>query len=147
MFFLGWHEIRQTLYESLPEGVVDFGKKFDRYIDEGHAGVHVHFRVCTTPPGLHAARPSPVTHFEVVGGLLKFRRIAHPTTGVMGCLILCCTYQDGAEVQAKVLIGADGYFSGVRAQMLNDGPPEFTGNVMWRARFPLRSGFTTDRTR
>ncbi|CAL5227826.1 g10854 [Coccomyxa viridis] len=98
MFFLGWHEIRQTLYESLPEGVVEFGKKFDRYSDEGDAGVHVHFK-------------------------------------------------DGDEVQAKVLIGADGYFSGVRAQMLDDGPPEFTGNVMWRARFPLRSGFTTDRTR
>ncbi len=65
----------------------------------------------------------------------------------MGCLSICCAWQDGDKVQAKVLIGADGYFSGVRAQMLDDGPPEFTGNVMWRARFPLRSGFTTDRTR
>ena len=45
MFFLGWHEIRQTLYESLPEGVVEFGKRFDRYSDEGDAGVHVHFKV------------------------------------------------------------------------------------------------------
>ena len=68
-------------------------------------------------------------------------------TGVGASLILCYTCQDGNEVRAKVLIGADGYFSGVRAQMLDDGPPEFTGNVMWRARFPLRSGFTTDRTR
>lgn len=47
MFFLGWHEIRQTLFESLPEGVVEFGKKFDRYSDQGDAGVHVHFKVCT----------------------------------------------------------------------------------------------------
>jgi salicylate hydroxylase len=46
-----------------------------------------------------------------------------------------------------MLVGADGYFSRVRAQMLGDGPPEFTGNVMWRARFPLRQGFSTDRTR
>ena len=60
---------------------------------------------------------------------------------------MLCFPQDGEEVHAKVLIGADGYFSDVRAQMLDDGPPEFTGNVMWRARFPLRSGFTTDRTR
>ena len=52
MFFLGWHEIRQTLYESLPEGVVEFGKKFDRYSDEGDAGVRVHFKVGTTCIGL-----------------------------------------------------------------------------------------------
>ena len=51
MFFLGWHEIRQTLFESLPKGVVEFGKKFDRYSDEGNAGVHVHFKVCCTPFG------------------------------------------------------------------------------------------------
>ena len=49
MFFLGWHEIRQTLFESLPKGVVEFGKKFDRYSDEGDSGVHVHFKVCTHP--------------------------------------------------------------------------------------------------
>ena len=29
------------------------------------------------------------------------------------------------SVRAKVLIGADGYFSGVRKQCLNDGPPMF----------------------
>ena len=52
MFFLGWHEIRQTLYESLPEGVVEFGKKFDRYNDEGDAGVRVHFKVGTARIGV-----------------------------------------------------------------------------------------------
>jgi 2-polyprenyl-6-methoxyphenol hydroxylase-like FAD-dependent oxidoreductase len=28
-------------------------------------------------------------------------------------------------VRAKVLVGADGYFSGVRQQCLDDGPPNF----------------------
>ena len=28
-------------------------------------------------------------------------------------------------VRAKVIIGADGYFSAVRQQCLNDGPPDF----------------------
>lgn len=46
-----------------------------------------------------------------------------------------------------MLVGADGYFSKVRQQMLGDGPPEFTGNIMWRARFPLRQEFSTDRSR
>lgn len=59
MFFLGWHEIRQTLYESLPEGIVEFGKKFDRYSDQGDAGVHVRFKVSALPSGLtlHIRRP------------------------------------------------------------------------------------------
>ncbi len=29
------------------------------------------------------------------------------------------------SVHAKVLVGADGYFSKVRTQCLNDGPPDF----------------------
>ena len=32
---------------------------------------------------------------------------------------------DQAPVRAKVLVGADGYFSKVRTQCLNDGPPAF----------------------
>ena len=33
--------------------------------------------------------------------------------------------RDQAPVRAKVLVGADGYFSKVRTQCLNDGPPTF----------------------
>ncbi|KAK9818206.1 hypothetical protein WJX72_008832 [[Myrmecia] bisecta] len=43
-------------------------------------------------------------------------------------------------LRVKVVIGADGYFSGVRAQCLNDGPPTFAGTVMWRGRIPWRDG-------
>ncbi|KAK9906811.1 hypothetical protein WJX75_008443 [Coccomyxa subellipsoidea] len=98
LFFLGWHEIRGTLYEGLPPGVVDFGRRYASYDDQGSDGV-----------------------------LVKMK--------------------DGSSLRARLLIGADGYFSKVRTQMLDDGPPEFTGNIMWRARFPLRQGFSTDRTR
>ncbi len=45
MFFLGWHEIRQTLYDFLPEDVVEFGKRFRSYSDEGEAGICVRFKV------------------------------------------------------------------------------------------------------
>ena len=45
MFFLGWHEIRQTLYDSLPSSVVEFGRKFDSYTDQGQDGILLRFRV------------------------------------------------------------------------------------------------------
>lgn len=32
-------------------------------------------------------------------------------------------------VHAKVLVGADGYFSKVRTQCLNDGPPTFNVSI------------------
>jgi len=36
-------------------------------------------------------------------------------------------------VHAKVLIGADGYFSKVRTQCLNDGPPTFNVSIPLQA--------------
>ncbi|KAL0018623.1 hypothetical protein WJX79_002055 [Trebouxia sp. C0005] len=43
-------------------------------------------------------------------------------------------------VHAKVLVGADGYFSKVRAQCLDDGPPTFNESVLWRARVGWQEG-------
>lgn len=34
-------------------------------------------------------------------------------------------FQDGSSVMAGLLIGADGYFSRMREQCLQDGPPSF----------------------
>jgi hypothetical protein len=47
--------------------------------------------------------------------------------------------QDGGEpVKARILIGADGYRSRIRAQLRSDDPePEFQDCVMWRARVPF----------
>lgn len=47
------------------------------------------------------------------------------------------------SVHAKVLVGADGYFSKVRTQCLNDGPPTFNGAVLWRARVGWQEGMPT----
>ena len=44
---------------------------------------------------------------------------------------------DQAPVRAKVLVGADGYFSKVRTQCLNDGPPTF--NVSYSPSHPKMS--------
>ena len=38
--------------------------------------------------------------------------------------------RDQPSVRAKILIGADGYFSRIRKQCLNDGPPMFAVSVM-----------------
>lgn len=45
LFFLGWHEIRQTLYEAVPPEVVQFGRRYAGYTDEGPDGVVVRFQV------------------------------------------------------------------------------------------------------
>ena len=45
LFFLGWHEIRETLYEGLPSGVVEFGRRYASYDDQGADGVVVKFKV------------------------------------------------------------------------------------------------------
>eukprot|EP00195_Chlamydomonas_chlamydogama_P004436 CAMPEP_0202921240 /NCGR_PEP_ID=MMETSP1392-20130828/77287_1 /ASSEMBLY_ACC=CAM_ASM_000868 /TAXON_ID=225041 /ORGANISM="Chlamydomonas chlamydogama, Strain SAG 11-48b" /LENGTH=534 /DNA_ID=CAMNT_0049614793 /DNA_START=106 /DNA_END=1710 /DNA_ORIENTATION=- len=39
-----------------------------------------------------------------------------------------------APVTASLLVAADGYFSNVRRQCVGDGPPDFGGNLVWRAR-------------
>lgn len=41
--------------------------------------------------------------------------------------------KDGRKVAADVLLGADGGFSGVRRQLLNDGTPQPTGHLAYRA--------------
>lgn len=41
--------------------------------------------------------------------------------------------QDGRELGAKILIGADGNLSAVRKQLLNDGLPRYAGLAVWRA--------------
>ena len=44
--------------------------------------------------------------------------------------------EDGSGVSAKGLIGADGIWSRVRAQLLGDRPPRFSGHVLYRALLP-----------
>eukprot|EP00884_Botryococcus_braunii_P001458 jgi/Botrbrau1/11312/Bobra.0038s0073.1 len=87
-FILGWHEIRKVLYDNLPPGIVQHGRRVTGYSTEDSGLVRVKF-------------------------------------------------QEGEDVRARILIGADGYRSRIRAQLLDDGEPEFTGRVMWRARAPF----------
>lgn len=44
--------------------------------------------------------------------------------------------RDQPSVRAKILIGADGYFSRIRKQCLNDGPPMFAVSALSPALHP-----------
>jgi 2-polyprenyl-6-methoxyphenol hydroxylase-like FAD-dependent oxidoreductase len=44
-------------------------------------------------------------------------------------------------LRAAVLVGADGNQSGVRAQLLGDGPPTYTGLAVWRGQCPVPAGW------
>jgi len=45
--------------------------------------------------------------------------------------------QDNSRVQGAVLIGADGLWSKIRAQMLGDGPPRVSGHSTYRSVIPV----------
>lgn len=42
-------------------------------------------------------------------------------------------FEDGSHAEADLLIGADGFRSAIRAQMLPDIRPEYSGYLVWRA--------------
>jgi len=44
-------------------------------------------------------------------------------------------FKDGRPVDAKLVIGADGIFSQVRQQTLDDGPPDFTVRIFLPAEY------------
>jgi 2-polyprenyl-6-methoxyphenol hydroxylase-like FAD-dependent oxidoreductase len=41
-------------------------------------------------------------------------------------------FDDGSRVEGRLLVAADGLHSAVRAQMLGDGPPRYSGYTSWR---------------
>src|SRR5262249_47923765 len=46
-------------------------------------------------------------------------------------------FADGTEIEADVIIGADGIHSAVRASLIGPDEPRFTGKVCWRLLVPV----------
>ena len=51
---------------------------------------------------------------------------------------VCIEFSDGTNLQADVLIGADGIHSSIQTALLGEQSPTFTGNVAWRAVVPMQ---------
>ena len=56
------------------------------------------------------------------------------------------TTQSGKTYQGAALIGADGLWSKIRAQLLGDGPPRVSGHIAYRAVLPAAEVPETSRT-
>jgi salicylate hydroxylase len=46
-------------------------------------------------------------------------------------------FTDGTEIEADVIVGADGIHSAVRASLFGPGAPRFTGKICWRCLVPV----------
>src|SRR6185312_5254645 len=46
-------------------------------------------------------------------------------------------FTDGTEIEADVIVGADGIHSAVRASLFGPGAQRFTGKICWRCLVPV----------
>jgi salicylate hydroxylase len=51
--------------------------------------------------------------------------------------VAAARFTDGTEIEADVVVGADGIHSAVRASLFGPGAPRFTGKICWRCLVPV----------
>jgi salicylate hydroxylase len=51
--------------------------------------------------------------------------------------VACARFADGTEIEADVVVGADGIHSAVRASLFGPDAPRFTGKICWRCVVPV----------
>lgn len=105
-------------------------------------GVQVHERVVYDRSGHEVARrplPQVVTSWDRVHSLLRARqpagsyRLGVNVTGYRDRGGSVQVMTDTGSIEADILIGADGFRSAVRGQMLPQVQPIYSGYVVWRA--------------
>jgi 3-hydroxybenzoate 6-monooxygenase len=77
---------------------------------------------------LDACRRSPLIELSTGRKVIGYR---DDGTGVIA------SFEGGESAEGAALIGADGLWSSVRAQMLADGPPRVAGHIAYRAVLPI----------
>lgn len=111
--------------------------------DTADLGVQVTERVAVDHAGNHVARvtyPQVVTSWDRIHGLLRALipegqyHLGSSITGYQPAPdAVKAQLSDGRTEEADILIGADGFRSAIRAQMLPKVQPEYAGYVVWRA--------------
>ena len=72
--------------------------------------------------------------------------LGHQCTGVApGDRASVARFKNGREIEADIIVGADGIRSAVRASMFGAGEPRFTGCVCWRGMVPMEALRPEDR--
>jgi len=56
---------------------------------------------------------------------------------VRGAQVASARFTDGTEIEADVIVGADGIHSAVRASLFGPDAPRFTGKICWRFLVPV----------
>lgn len=90
--------------------------------------------------------PYAVVHRGDLHGVFLKACIAHDLVDLRtGCAVdgyeqngggVSAVLSDGARVRGRALIGADGLWSRIRGQMLDDGPPRVSGHTTYRSVIP-----------
>lgn len=111
-------------------------------VDMSDLGVAVEDRVTWDLPGREVGRirlPQVVTSWDRIHrGLRRLmpEGTHHLDRGVTGYAQdaggVTLRFADGAEARGDVLVGADGFRSAIRAQMLPEVQPVYSGYVVWR---------------
>ncbi|KAG2488648.1 hypothetical protein HYH03_012816 [Edaphochlamys debaryana] len=133
-----WNDLRRVVADCLPPGVVEFGCRLsgcEALPLEGGAGqqelpesapmaeqpyrYQLTFERPSSGAG-HSGGPSGGEEHVEAGGLAAAAAPGRPPLAV----------------RCKVVVGADGYFSRVRRELLDGQAPAFTGMLMWRGSFP-----------
>ncbi len=105
--------------------VLPLGKGFERTFGQPYRVVH---RADLLSALVTKARQSPNVDIQLSSPLA---RLDISESGIN------CQFTNAKEATHPMLIGADGFRSVVRRNILNDGPPIFTGHSLYRALIPM----------
>ena len=124
--FPGRLQVRNAL-SGAELGVLPLGERSVRLYGAPYATIH---RADLHRLLLEALEQRSDVRLGLGSWVVNFRETPHAVT---------LTTTEGLEVEADVLVGADGLWSRVRELMLNDGAPRVPGHLAYRAMVPQAS--------